>query len=37
LREKAQLTLMGMLKITPEPMTDSGPAVAGEQVTEKVT
>jgi len=36
-REKAQATLMGTLKITPEPMPDGGPAVAGEQVSAEVT
>ena len=36
-REKAQATLMGTLKITPEPMADGGPAVASEQVTAHVT
>jgi hypothetical protein len=36
-REKAQATLMGTLKITPEPMADGGAAAAGEQVAAKVT
>ena len=36
-REKAQATLMGALKITSEPMADGGAAAAGEQVTAKVT
>jgi hypothetical protein len=36
-REKAQPTLMGMLKITSEPMAEGGSATAGEQVTAHVT
>ena len=36
-REKAQATLIGTLKITPEPMVDGVSAAAGEQVSAHVT
>jgi uncharacterized protein YfaS (alpha-2-macroglobulin family) len=36
-RQKAELTLAGTLRITPEPLPNGGSAVAGEQVTARVT